>query len=163
MPMLDAYIPQGVLTPEAERELAAALTELLLEHEGADPANQAARDLAWVSVHRPETVYVAGAPSDAPRYRFVTSVPEGQFTPERRAAMVATITEAVLDAEGGAHPRDPERVWVFTPEIPEGTWGGGGQIATLADIAGRVIGDRELGRRYAEATLAARRGEPVPS
>jgi phenylpyruvate tautomerase PptA (4-oxalocrotonate tautomerase family) len=162
MPMLDAYIPEGALTPEAEQALAAKLTDLLLEHEGADPANQAARDLAWVFVHRPETVYVAGAPSAAPRYRFVTSVPEGQFNPERRAAMIATITEAVLDAEGGAHPRDPERVWVFTPEIPEGTWGGAGQVATLADIAGRVLGDRELGQRYADATLAARRGEPVP-
>jgi phenylpyruvate tautomerase PptA (4-oxalocrotonate tautomerase family) len=158
MPMLDAYIPQGALAADAERALLAKLTDMLLEHEGADPANEAVRDLAWVFVHRPETVYVAGTPAAEPRYRFVTSVPEGQFNPERRAAMVKAITEAVLDAEAGAHPRDPERVWVFTPEVPEGTWGGGGQIAGLADIAGRALGDRELGRRYAEATLAARRG-----
>jgi len=163
MPMLDAYIPDGALTPQAERDLLAKLTDLLLEHEGADPSNEAARSLAWVFLHRPADVFVAGEPSREPRYRFITSVPEGQFTPERRGAMVKTITNAVLDAEGGAFPRDPERVWVFTPEIPEGTWGGAGQIATLADIAGRVIGDPELGRRYAEATLAARGGEPVPS
>jgi hypothetical protein len=51
------------------------------------------------------------------------------------------------------------RVWVFTNEVPDGTWGGGGRIVTLADIAGLVLGDPEQGRRYAEATLAARRGE----
>ena len=163
MPMLDAYIPEGALAPDAERELLASLTDLLLEHEGADPSNAAARALAWVFLHRPATVFVGGEPAAEPRYRFVTSVPEGQFNPERRDAMVKTITDAVLDSERGAHPRDPERVWVFTPEIPEGTWGGAGQIVGLADIAGRVIGDPELGRRYAEATFATRSGEPVPS
>ena len=71
--------------------------------------------------------------------------------------MVREITEAVLDAEQGAHERDPSRVWVFTPEIPDGTWGGGGQIVTLADIAGFATGDPELGRRYAEQRLAERR------
>jgi len=42
MPMLDAYIPEGALPPEAEDKLLARLTGLLLQHEGVDPANQAA-------------------------------------------------------------------------------------------------------------------------
>ncbi|HEV3227879.1 MAG TPA: tautomerase family protein [Solirubrobacteraceae bacterium] len=159
MPMLDAYIPEGALAPQAEKDLIAKLTDLLLEHEGADPSNETARSIAWVFLHRPARVYVAGEPAQQPRYRFVASVPEGQFNPERRQAIVDAVTSAVLDAEGPGADRDPMRVWVFTNEVPDGTWGGGGRIVTLADIAGLVLGDPEQGRRYAEATLAARRGE----
>jgi phenylpyruvate tautomerase PptA (4-oxalocrotonate tautomerase family) len=161
MPLLDAYIPAGALAPDAERDLMAKLTDLLIHNEGADPTNETVRSIAWVFVHRPETVYVAGQPAQAPRYRFVASVPEGQFTPERRQAMVTDITEAVLDAEQGAHDRDPMRVWVFTPEVPEGTWGGAGRVVGLADIAGLALGDPEAGREYAERVFAERRGEPV--
>jgi phenylpyruvate tautomerase PptA (4-oxalocrotonate tautomerase family) len=150
MPMLDAYIPIDALTPTAEEQLLADLTDLLITNEGADPSNPQVRSIAWLFVHRPEIVYVAGAPATAPHYRFIASVPEGQYDPERRQAMVHDITEAVLDA-------DPGRVWVFTPEVPDGTWGGFGQIATLADIATLASGDPERGRRYAEERLGAQR------
>ena len=163
MPQLDAYIPAGALSADAERDLMAKLTDLLIRHEGADPTNETVRSIAWVFVHRPETVYVGGAPAEEPRYRFVTSVPEGQFNAERRLAMTEGITEAVLDAENGAYARDPMRVWVFTLEVPEGTWGGGGRVVGLADIAGLALGDADAGRAYAERVFAERRGEPVPA
>lgn len=162
MPMLDITIPEGALGPEAEEALLARLTDLLLHHEGADPENPAARSLAWVFLHRPARLFVAGAPATLPHYRVVASVPEGQFDDQRRAAMVAAVTEAVLDAEEGKRPRDPRRVWVFANEIPEGTWGGAGRIHRLADIAGLVLGE-EKGRLYAEARLKkvrAARDEP---
>jgi hypothetical protein len=38
MPFLDAWIPEGALTPDAERALAAKIAALLIEHEGVDPA-----------------------------------------------------------------------------------------------------------------------------
>jgi phenylpyruvate tautomerase PptA (4-oxalocrotonate tautomerase family) len=161
MPMLDAYIPEGALSAEAEKKLLARLTDVLLENEGADPSNETARSIAWVFLHRAD-VFVAGAPADEPRYRFVASVPEGQFNPDRRRAIVEAITEAVLDAEEGARPRDPMRVWVFPTEIADGTWGGGGRIVTLADIAGLVMGDAEKGREYADRTLSDRRREAAP-
>ena len=157
MPMLDAYIPAGALTADAERSLIAELTDLLLRHEGADPTDERARAIAWVFLHRPAEVFVAGEIADQPRYRFVASVPEGQFDDTRRAAIVADVTDAVLRAENGSHPHDPNRVWVFTNEIPEGTWGGAGRINTLADIVGYVTGDPDVGRAYAEQTLSARR------
>src|SRR5262245_52303500 len=159
MPMLDAYIPSAALAPAAEEQLMANLTDILITAEGADPANPQVRSIAWLFVHRPEAVYVGGSPASAPRYRFVASVPEGQYDAERREEMARNITEAVLDAEGGAYERDPARVWVFTPEGPDGTWGALGRIVTLADIATFATGDPELGRRYAEDTFAARRGE----
>jgi hypothetical protein len=47
--ILDAYIPEGALSPSTERELLPKITDLLLEHEGVDPSNERARPLAWVS------------------------------------------------------------------------------------------------------------------
>jgi phenylpyruvate tautomerase PptA (4-oxalocrotonate tautomerase family) len=163
MPMLDAYIPEGALAPDAEERLLAKLTDLLIVNEGADPANPQVRSIAWLFVHRPASVYVAGARAEAPRYRFVASVPEGQYDAERRQAMVGDITDAVLDAEHGAYDRDPSRVWVFTPEVQDGTWGALGGIVTLADIATFATGDPERGRRYAEERLASRRRTAVPA
>lgn len=161
MPMLDAYIPAGALPAAAEEQLLAKLTDVLIVNEGADPTNAQVRSIAWLFVHRPTEVYVAGARAESPRYRFVASVPEGQYDAERRQAMVAEITEAVLDAEDGAHDRDPSRVWVFTPEIEDGTWGSLGRIVTLADIAAFATGDAERGREYAEERLGARRRAAV--
>jgi phenylpyruvate tautomerase PptA (4-oxalocrotonate tautomerase family) len=161
MPMLDAYIPDGALTPDNERQLLSKLTDLLIVNEGADPTNPQVRSIAWLFVHRPADVYVAGAHAEAPRYRFVASVPEGQYDAERRQAMVSDVTEAVLDAEHGAYDRDPSRVWVFTPEVEDGTWGALGRIVTLADIATFATGDAERGRRHAEERLASRRRSAV--
>jgi phenylpyruvate tautomerase PptA (4-oxalocrotonate tautomerase family) len=161
MPQLDAFIPAGALSSDAEQDLIAKLTDLLIRHEGADPTNEMVRSIAWVFVNRPETVYVGGAPADAPRYRFIASVPEGQFNAERRQALTAEITDAVLDAEQGAYPRDPMRVWVFTLEVPEGTWGGAGRVVGLADIAGLALGDADAGREYADRVFAERSREPV--
>jgi len=159
MPMLDAFIPKGAIEPEAEKQLISTLTDLLLEWEGADPKNEAARAIAWVFLHRPETVYVAGAPADQPRYKLVISVPEGQLDNKRRKGMVKALTEAVLEAEPEGRERDPLRVWVFTNQIPEGTWGGGGRIVKLADIATLVTGDRKLGVAHAKKRLAISKAE----
>lgn len=156
MPMLDAFIPEGALSPDAEKKLLSRLTDILLRNEGADPTDAAARSIAWISLDRPAALYVAGEPADEPRYRIFCSVPEGQFDPERRATMVAEVTEAVLDAEAGAYERNPMRVWVFANEIPDGTWGGGGRIVTLAEIVGFVLGDAEKGHEYVRRRLGDR-------
>jgi phenylpyruvate tautomerase PptA (4-oxalocrotonate tautomerase family) len=160
VPMLDVHIPEGTLTTEVEDRLIARLTDLLLAHEGVKPDNPRARALAWVWVHRPAKVFVAGAPADRPRYKLVPQVPEGQYDDERRAAMVADATAAVLDAEEQmGRSRDPSMIWVFPTEIPDGTWAGGGQIVRLGDIAGHVLGSPEKGQSYAQQRLSARRGQ----
>jgi phenylpyruvate tautomerase PptA (4-oxalocrotonate tautomerase family) len=161
MPMLDVYIPEGALPAKVEKGLLRTLTDVLLEHEGADPRNPAARGLAKVWLHRPAAILHAGEEPSAPHYRVIASVPEGQFDDERRASMVTAVTEAILTAENGCYDRDPLRIWLFANEIPDGTWGGGGRIARLADIAGIVTGDPEKGRIYAERRLAGRRSVPA--
>jgi phenylpyruvate tautomerase PptA (4-oxalocrotonate tautomerase family) len=154
MPFCDAYISEGALSPSAERELLGKITDLLLEHEGVDPTNERARMTAWVFVHRHE-MYVAGDPAKEPRYRFVCQVPEGQYNDERRAAVTAAMTQAVVEAEDGSWPHPELRVVVFTNEIKDGTLGGAGRILRLPDIYERAGGG--VGRKLAEQVLAARR------
>jgi phenylpyruvate tautomerase PptA (4-oxalocrotonate tautomerase family) len=159
MPMLDAFIPEGAFDEETEQRLLVALTDILLKHEGADPADTNARSLAWVFLHRPADLFVAGTRSELPRYRIIASVPEGQLDTEHRASMVQAVTEAVLDAEPDGRPRDGFRVWVFTNEIPEGTWGAGGKVFGLAEIAGFVLNDAAAGSAHAKRRLAITRAE----
>jgi ketosteroid isomerase-like protein len=113
--MLDVFIPDGAISNEAENRLLAVLTDLLLRSEGADPTDPVARSLTYVWMHRPAKVAVGGAAAAAPRYRVVTSVPEGAYDERRR--LEADITEAVLDAEEGAYDRDPLRVFVFPNDV----------------------------------------------
>ncbi len=159
MPMLDAYIPEGALTLEAEVSLMSKLTDILLKNEGADPSNAAARSLAWVFLHRPVKLFVAGRESDLPRYRIVASVPEGQLDDASRMQMVKEVTDAVLDAEPPERTKDKMRVWVFTQVIPEGTWGGNGTIRRLKDIATFVLGDAKAGAAHARKRLLLAKAE----
>jgi hypothetical protein len=99
-------------------------------------------------------MFVAGAPAAAPHYKFVCQVPEGQYNDERRAAVTADITQAVVEAEAGRWPNPEFRVWVFSFEVPDGTWGAAGKIFRLPDIAGFVS---PAFRDAAEQRLAERR------
>jgi phenylpyruvate tautomerase PptA (4-oxalocrotonate tautomerase family) len=153
MPMMDIDLPAGVHDEASEQALLATLTDALIRWEGADPTKPRVQSLAWVFVHRGTDVYVAGKPSTTPHYRVRVSVPQGQFNDERRAGMIAAVTDAILDAEAGRFERDPKRVWVFPTEIPEGTWGWAGTVWRLRDVAGFVLNDPEKGRAYALRTL----------
>ncbi len=155
MPMIDAFIPDNALTPQAEQQLVREVTDLVIKHEIGDPTNERARNASWLSLHRP-TVFVGGALATQPRYRFIVSVPEGQFDAERREAITAEITTAVANAEG--HPLDEvkARVWVITIEIPDGAWGARGRVNRLPDILTAFFG--EPGRNFALDRLAKRAG-----
>jgi phenylpyruvate tautomerase PptA (4-oxalocrotonate tautomerase family) len=150
MPMLDVYIPDGALQPGAEAALLNQITEILIRHEGFDPTSQLARCASWVFLHRPAAIYVGGSPAEAPRYKVVASVPEGQLDEKARAGVIADVTEAILDAENGSWTRDAGRIWVFPTEIPEGYWGGHGRATPLATILAR-LGDHDAERALAVA------------
>jgi phenylpyruvate tautomerase PptA (4-oxalocrotonate tautomerase family) len=156
MPMLDVFIPDGAIKPEAEQTLIKRLSDMLLEHEGARSDNERAQSVAWVFLHHAK-VFVGGQPAPAPYYRVAGWVPEGQYDEERRRLMTEDTTDAILDAEDGAWPRDPRRVWVFTEEVPDGTWGWDSRVVRLGDIAGFILDDNERGHSYAETRLAERR------
>jgi hypothetical protein len=146
VPMCDAYIPLDALSADAEREMLSRISELLIEHElrrtfdlvddadaDADASTKRARSIAWLSVLRHEA-YVASTPAQAPYYKFVVNVPEGQADDEFRISVTRDITLAVADAEGGRWPHPEFRVWVFTWEVADGTWGSAGRIIRLDDV-----------------------------
>ncbi|MGY4573759.1 Tautomerase enzyme [Bradyrhizobium pachyrhizi] len=155
MPMIDVTIPEGALKPEAEARLIKELGDILIGHEGFDPANKVAQGVTVVFLHRPAAVYVAGRPSPSPRFRIVPTVPEGQYTEASRAALVRDVTDAVVRAAGGSFEDVAAQVWVFPTEIPDGQWGSRGVIRPLPDIQAFIAGEHE--RKVGEARLARRR------
>jgi phenylpyruvate tautomerase PptA (4-oxalocrotonate tautomerase family) len=86
--------------------------------------------------------------------------PKGSLDERKREGVIAEVTDAILDAENGAWPRDAGRVWVFPTEIPEGYWGGHGHITPLAAIISRLAGhDTEQARTLAVQRIAASRAQ----
>lgn len=166
MPMCDAYIPADALPADVEQEMLTRISELLIHHElrraedlvddhDVEASRDRARRIAWLSVLRHEP-YVASAPADAPHYKFVVNVPEGQADEEFRVAVTRDVTQAVADAEAGRWPHPEFRVWVLTWEVPDGTWGSFGRVNRLGDVMGYLA--PEL-REPAVERLAARRRE----
>lgn len=145
MPMCDIYIPEGALPTEAERALVKRVSDILVGHETrrmadamADPAEveasrERASSIAWMFVHRTET-YVAGESTEVPYYKFEVTIPEGLIDDVFRDSIVSDLTRAVAEAEGGKWRHVSQRVWVFTYQVPDGSWGGAGRTMHLRDI-----------------------------
>jgi phenylpyruvate tautomerase PptA (4-oxalocrotonate tautomerase family) len=157
MPMIDALIPENALTPEAEARLLKEMTDILIRAEGYEPDNEIAQSVSFLFLHRPAAIFVGGAPSASPRYRIITSAPEGQYTDAAREAVVREITEAIARAEGVTFEQIARRVWIFPTEIPDGQWGGAGRINKLPDIHAMIAGEHD--RKTGEERLARRRRE----
>jgi phenylpyruvate tautomerase PptA (4-oxalocrotonate tautomerase family) len=150
VPMIDAYIPDGALSPDAEKEMLKSVTDMVVRHEirrtvdimedeaAVEASIKRASSIAWLFVHRPE-VYVAGTSADMPYYKFHIAAPESQIDDEFRAASVRDITAAVAKAEDGRWPHPEFRVWVFTSDVPDGSWGGLGTIIRLGDVLSFVL------------------------
>jgi phenylpyruvate tautomerase PptA (4-oxalocrotonate tautomerase family) len=159
MPMIDAFIPEGALSPDAEARLIKEITDTLLGYEGIDPSNQRAQAVSVVFLHRPE-VYVAGAAAETPRYRFIASVPEGQYDDEARAGVVRDMTAAVARAEGRPVEEVAPRVWVFPNEVFDGGWGGRGVIRRLPEILTMLV-DEKAGIAARERLVRRRRDRAI--
>lgn len=57
------------------------------------------------------------------------SVPAGSLSQEKKAAMIAKVTDACVEAEG--IPAARQFTWVQINEVPDGGWGMGGHAVTL--------------------------------
>ncbi len=78
------------------------------------------------------------------------SVPKGSLNDERKAGLVADVTEAIMDIEPRDRwKRDPHRVWCIINDVPDGDWGAGGRILRLRDLVDG-LGVTLPPERYAE-------------
>jgi phenylpyruvate tautomerase PptA (4-oxalocrotonate tautomerase family) len=142
--MIDLTLPRNALPLDTRERLVDDLLTTLLRWERA-PDNARSKSLAWAFVHIADSVTVASSPSGLPHYRVGITTPQGALDDDRRAGLVADVTELVLRAEGS--PVTPEhafRVWVLLDEVAEGSWGAEGRIWRFRDIADFVL-DPELG------------------
>lgn len=145
MPMLDAYLPTGVLDTETEQKLLGDFSAMLAEHEmrrtvelmdDPDEVNdmrEKALMLAWTFAHHTDH-YFGGKPAAFPTYKFEVSVPEGQYDDEFRAGVVPDAIRLVAEAEAGRFPNVEARVWILLYEIPDGDWGAGGRMVRLKQV-----------------------------
>jgi phenylpyruvate tautomerase PptA (4-oxalocrotonate tautomerase family) len=155
MPMIDLTLPEGTLSAESKKELMTQLTTILLKWEGA-PDTPQAKSIAWVYAHEVKAgaMTVGGTPPESPRYRVITTVPQGSLNDERKKGLVEEVTRAVLEAEGADWNADNRlRVWCIIQEVPDGNWGGGGRIYRLRDIA-RFVGADPNSARYRELPIS---------
>ncbi len=154
MPMIDLTLPEGSLSAESRKELMARLTTILLKWEGA-PDTPQANSIAWAYAHELKAgeMTVGGTIPERPRYRVVTTVPQGALNDERKKGLVEEVTRAVLEAEGADWtPDNCMRVWCIVQEVPDGNWGGGGRIYRLRDIA-KFVGVDPKSARYREVPI----------
>jgi phenylpyruvate tautomerase PptA (4-oxalocrotonate tautomerase family) len=173
MPMIDVTLQEGALTDEARDQLVRDLTTALIKHEGA-PDNDYVRSVTWCFVdERPARAIAVGGDLDAaPVYRVTMTIPEGTpglhgpLNEGRRLALVRDVTERVLAAEGTEPTKaEQRRVWVHIRELPDGFWGGFGEIAHMHDIAAYASGESPVdpakGRRLRAAFDGAREAAPA--
>lgn len=60
------------------------------------------------------------------------SVPAGSLSPEQKTALVAKITDVMVEVEG--FPEVRQGTWVHINEVPDGGWGRAGKVTTLAQF-----------------------------
>lgn len=165
MPLVRVTCPRGALAPAQKRQIAAALTEIVLDAE-VDAVTDAGR-LVTV-IHFQEAAAddwaVAGelrsAAASAPDHFIVdVIVLEGLLDAARKSAVHRRVTEAFQAAFGGeaADPVLPLRVWVLIHDLSEGSWGAGGRTVSALDVAQFINPDLDAARRaeIAESVGAA--------
>jgi phenylpyruvate tautomerase PptA (4-oxalocrotonate tautomerase family) len=143
MPVIDLTYPEGALNSEAREQAVERLTAALLKHEGA-PDNEQTRAMSRCFIHElpNDAICVGGRPIEQPTYRVVLTVPDGvvvtgagPLASTARKALVREATEILLEAEGAEYtPVNAGRVFCLIHAVPDGHWGGMGQIFRMEDI-----------------------------
>jgi phenylpyruvate tautomerase PptA (4-oxalocrotonate tautomerase family) len=160
MPVVRLTYPRGALAPAHKRQLAAALTEIVLDAE-VDAATDTGRMVTVIHFNEvaAEDWAVAGelrsAATGGPDHFIVDVVVlEGLLEGARRSAVHRRVTEAFQKAFGReGDPTLPMRVWVLVHEVREGSWGAAGGTVSALDVAQFINPELDGARR---AEIAAR-------
>lgn len=165
MPLVRITYPRGALARTQKREIAAALTDIVLDTE-VDAVTASGRMVTviqfqevaadnWAVAGQLRSAADAGAPD-----HFIVDVIvlEGLLDGARRTAVHRRVTEAFQQAFGpDAHPLLPLRVWVLVHDLSEGSWGAGGQTVSAMDVAQFINPDLPSARRAEIAESLAKR------
>jgi phenylpyruvate tautomerase PptA (4-oxalocrotonate tautomerase family) len=151
MPMIDLYMSEGALDPDARDEAVEKLTNALLRHEGASEDNAYVRAMAWVLVHELpwEAMNVGGRAAGRALYRVLVRVPAGTllqgpgpFGAAARRNLVREVAEILLAAEGTQYSTaEAGRVYCLIEEVADGYWGGLGTTFRMEDIIATATPD----------------------
>lgn len=159
MPLVRITYPRGALTPAHKRQLAAALTEVVLEVE-VDAATDAGRMVTVVHFNEAaaDDWAVAGelrsTAAGAPNHFIVDLVVlEGLLAGARRSDAHRRVTAAFQQVLGDADPLLPLRVWVLVHDVREGGWGAGGVTVSALDVAQFINANLPADRRAEIAAL----------
>jgi phenylpyruvate tautomerase PptA (4-oxalocrotonate tautomerase family) len=152
VPLIDLTMPAGALDAEVRGDLVRTLGSALLRWEGA-PDTDFFKSIMWVHVHElpGEAITAAGEPVTEPHFRLDVTVPEGALSERRKEGVVKEFTEAVL-AAAGLDDAAAIRVWVLIREVPDGNWGGAGQIVRFSQLKEWARQEREQASQTAAAT-----------
>jgi phenylpyruvate tautomerase PptA (4-oxalocrotonate tautomerase family) len=131
-------VPEGLMSPAAQAEAFAGLTETILEVAGlSGNAFMTANVIGSINVLPKEHVLAAGKPVEA---AFVElKLPEiALATPEAKRAFIEKATDVVEKAAGGRLKR--EHIWANIVYAPEGAWGIAGRSYGNADLIDAITG-----------------------
>ncbi len=121
MPAIDVFVPRGLLPEGSERRLARALTEALLDAEGAPLADPYLENTAAYVHELPASAVHTAGTDQARTVRIQVLTPPGVLDRAAQRQLVARATEIVAEVTGD--PDQAGRTWVFLTEAAEGGWG----------------------------------------
>lgn len=137
MPIIELSYETGTIQPEAKEQIAAKLTDSLMEIEGTKglPAFASATWMVFDEL-APKSMAVGGTLNiAAPVYKLVVNLPEGALNEARKLALVQRLTSDLLALLGiEASAAGASRVYCLLNDIKDGSWGFAGNVFTLAQI-----------------------------
>lgn len=138
MPFVEVFAPQGAVRPDQQALISKGLVAEVMRGEGA-PDTEIARAISWLVWHPVDHWSIGGQliePDEPPRYMVRVSVPAGSLIDEKRADIIARVTQVLADADddGDRLYREPS-AWVQLVEIADGNWGALGRVFRFADIS----------------------------
>jgi phenylpyruvate tautomerase PptA (4-oxalocrotonate tautomerase family) len=152
MPMIDLTVPPGALSEEHKATLVEELTNLIVKWEEGTQARATATRPGPSSTKPTASRSPAGCgpPARRPLYRVIVSIPKGSLNDDRKAGLVADVTETIMETERREPwKHDPHRVWCIVNDMPDGDLGAGRRILRLRDLVD-IFGENLSPERHAE-------------
>ena len=144
MPKLEITCPEGTLPTEAKAKLPGELAAALLRWEGA-PDTAFFRSISWAHLRElpAEAIQTPDGVAD-PHFVVDVTVPKGALSERRKEGLIGEATKLICEATGWEQA-DAFRIWVIVHEVPDGNWGGAGQVIRFEQLREAAKAERRRG------------------